>query len=375
MRVAHIITGLTDGGAEAVLYRLCRKCHAHEHLVVSLTEEDKYGPLIRALGVPVVSLRMPPGRVRLSAIWRLRALLREQRPDVVQTWMYHADLIGGAVARWSGSKNVVWGVHHTTLDPQKSKRATIWVARACARLSHYVPQRIICCAESTARIHSELGYDSDKLVVVNNGYDLQEYGPDPDLGRSLRRSLGVPADRPLIGMVGRFDPQKDHENLLKALAILRARGDRFSCLLVGRGLDETNERLTGWIRDLRLTECVIVLGQRSDIPAIMNALDFHVLSSAYGEAFPNVLAEAMACGSPCVTTDVGDSSVIVGETGWTVPAGDAEKLADGLIAAMTAMRSGLMWELRRQDCRKRIEAYFSDEAMVTRYQEVWQSGS
>ena len=375
MRTIHVITGLTDGGAEAVLYRLCRSDKHNEHVVVSLREEGKYGPMIRALGRQVICLNMLPGRIRVAGVFRLWQIIKEQRPDVVQTWMYHGDLVGGVVARMAGIRKVVWGVHHTTLDQEKSKRSTILVARICARLSHFVPRKIIFCAGSASRIHEALGYDGAKFVVVNNGYDLAEFQPDEDSGRAVRNELQIPAGSRLLGMIGRFDPQKDHENLLKALRMVHGMGYDCHCLLVGRGLSQENEHLKAQIRELELTDRVHLLGQRSDVPAIMNALDLNVLSSAYGEAFPNVLAEAMACGTPCVATDVGDTKVIVGDTGWVVPAKDSEALAEGLIEALTALGDEEAWQGRGKDCRQRIQRHFSVEAMVERYREVWRSAS
>jgi glycosyltransferase involved in cell wall biosynthesis len=319
MRTIHVITGLLDGGAEAVLYRLCRQEPSNQDAVVSLTGDGKYGPLLRAMGIPVFSLNIGPGSIPVSAVLRLRALLRNRRPDVVQTWMYHADLLGGVAARLAGIRAIIWGIHHTTLEVGASKGRTIWVAKTCARLSSFVPHKIVCCAKSAARVHEELGYESEKLVVVYNGYDLEEFRPSPDSGRAVRRELNVPVDGKLIGMVGRFHPQKDHETLLKTLSMVRSLGHDVYCLLVGPGLDRSNTQLMGWIRELGLANRILAVGPRADVPSVMNALDVHVLSSSYGEAFPNVLAEAMACGTPCVATDVGDAAMILGATGWVVP--------------------------------------------------------
>jgi glycosyltransferase involved in cell wall biosynthesis len=374
-RATHIITGLTDGGAEAVLYRLCQQKPDHCHTVISLGDDGKYGPLMRELGITVVSLNMPRGRMRLGALIQLWRLLRKSRPDVIQTWMYHADLVGGVVARLAGIKNIVWGVHHTTLERGKSKRSTIWVARICAVLSHFIPRKIICCAQSASHVHRALGYDGDKLTVVNNGYNLTEFRPNQNSGLVVRAELEIPFEALLVGMVGRFDPQKDHENLLTALAEVRSRGYDFYCLLVGKGLDNGNESLIRLIKGNGLTDRVQMIGPRSDIAAVMNALNVHVLSSSHGEAFPNVLAEAMACGTPCVATDVGDSRVIIGDTGWIVPAKDAAALASGLLLALSALDDQKDWRQRQLNSRKRIQDRFSVDAMMAKYEDVWTSVS
>lgn len=329
MHVAHIITGLNDGGAEAVLYRLCTHDEQDRHTVVSLMDEGKYGPVLRKAGIDVHCLHLPRGRLRPAAPWRLWRLLRALDPDVVQTWMYHADLIGGLAARLAGQRAIVWGIHHTTLEPGKSSRATIAIAHVLARLSRRVPCRIAVCAQRAVAVHGELGYDTGRMVVIPNGYDLARFAPDAAARARLRAQWQVPEGVPLLGMVGRFDPLKDHANLIRALGLLKGRGIDVACVLVGTGVDAGNTALRQQIEDAGLSAQVRLLGRRDDVPAVMNALDLHVLPSA-GEAFPNVLAEAMACGTPCVTTDVGDAALIVGDTGWVVPPRNPGALAAAL---------------------------------------------
>jgi glycosyltransferase involved in cell wall biosynthesis len=371
MNILHIITGLNDGGAEAVLYRLCSSDKTLQYHVVSLMDTGKYGPLLEQAGVPVVCLGMSQGRLSVSGLWRLWRLLRRQTPDVVQTWMYHADLIGGVVARLAGVRRVFWGIHNTTLERGKSHRTTIAIARLNAWLSRWVPTAIVCCAERAREVHQALGYAADKLMVIPNGYDLDRFRPDPAARARLRAEWGMDHETPLLGMVGRFDPQKDHENLLHALGRLKQAGTPFRCVLVGRGLDATNAQLAAWFEQYGLQDKVLVLGQRSDVPAVMCALDLHVLSSAYGEAFPNVLAEAMACGTPCVTTDVGDAAAIVSDTGWVVPPANSARLAEAIEAALAARDDTSVWQARREAARTRVAERFSLEKMVAAYHAVW----
>ena len=369
--MAHVITGLEDGGAEAVLARLCLQDRKHSHAVVSLTDAGKYGPLLRHAGISVHCLNMPAGRVSLRGLTSLWRILKSEQPDVVQTWMYHADLLGGLVARLAGIRPVSWGVRQTNLEPGKSKRSTIWVARSCARLSRWVPRVIVCCAESAARVHRRIGYDQRKLVVVHNGYDLSEFRPDEQSRFALRKKLRIPSAARVLGMVGRFDPQKDHESLLDALATLDLEEIDAYCILVGSAVNDRNQALTSWIQGRGLGDRVLLMGQRTDIPAVMNVLDVHVLSSAFGEGFPNVLAEAMACGTPCVATDVGDAAVIIGDTGWIVPPKDAVALAMALSAALQEHSDADRWRQRKEAARARIEQRFSMESMVRGFHEVW----
>ena len=370
MRVAHVITGLNDGGAEAVLFRLCTHDRYDRHTVISLADDGKYGGLLREQGVPVHSLGMEAGDVKAVALWKLWRLLRAEKPDVLQTWMYHADLLGGVIGRLAGVRSICWGIRHTTLEPGLSKSRTIRIAQTCARLSRWVPKKIVCCAQSAADVHAKLGYSWAKMVVVRNGYDLDRFRPDLDSRQKIRAELGVPSAAMLFGMVGRFNPQKDHANLMAALGMLRREGQDVYCVLVGHGVDCHNEKLTGWINTAGLAERVVLAGPRSDIPAVMNALDVHVLSSS-SEAFPNVLCEAMACGTPCVTTDVGDAVAIVGEAGWVVRAKDSEALGDGMRAAMQCRAEEDRWGRRKRAARERVREHFSLDAMVAQYREVW----
>ena len=373
MKICHIITGLDDGGAEAVLYRLINADKSNRHRVVSLMGAGKYGPLLEQIGVQVTCMNMPRGRVTFSGLYTLWSVLRQEKPDVVQTWMYHADLLGGALARCAGLRRIFWGVRNSSLELAKSNRKTLAIAKVNALVSRWIPTAIICCAERARQVHRSLGYDHRKLMVIHNGYDLNLFKPDSKARIRLRAEWHVDPAMPLFGMVGRFDPQKDHENLLCALASLKLDGTPFRCTLVGLGLDASNMELVTWLQKYCLNEEVILLGQRSNMPDIMNALDLHVLSSA-GEAFPNVLAEAMACGTPCVTTDVGDAALIVGDTGWVVPHENPQALADAIKDALLKSMDIEAWQVRKAAVRDRIEHYFSIHEMTEAYKLVWERG-
>lgn len=371
MQVTHIITSLNNGGAQAVLYRLCTNDTGATHTVISLMDMGKYGPMLEKAGITVHCLNMPQGKVTLSGLRKLYTLLKKRKHDAVQTWMYHADLIGGVIAKLAGVKKVFWGIHHSNLEPDKSKRSTIAIAKLCARLSKRVPMGIVCCADEALAVHAAIGYDKSKMTVIYNGYRLDQFNINSDSGNAVKQELNI-AHAPLVlGLVGRFDPQKDHANLLNALALLKEKNKDFACLLVGADINRDNMELYGQIKRLGLLEHVRLLDQRSDIPAVMNALDVHVLSSTT-EGFPNVVAEAMACGTPCVTTDVGDAALIVGDTGWVVPPSNSEQLFEAITKALNEKQSNAdAWNARQQAARQRIEENFSIETMVGKYHRVW----
>lgn len=372
MRVLHIITSLNNGGAEAVLYRLCTNDTAAHHSVISMMDMGKYGRLLQQAGIPVCCLDMPQGKLTLSGLKKLYQLLKLKNFDIVQTWMYHADLIGGVLARLIGVKTVFWGIRHSSLEKGASKKSTIFIAKLCAVLSKVIPKRIICCADAALKVHAAIGYDRSKLNVIYNGYQLERFSVNPSAGDVVRQQLAINETTKVFGMVGRFDPQKDHANLFASLSIFNQRSVDFVCLLVGTGMVDSNIELMSMLKAKDLVSNIKLLGQRSDIPEVMNALDLHILSSSFGEGFPNVVAEAMACGTPCVTTDVGDAALIVGETGWISPPRNSEAMAELIQQAITEQQTNQDdWQSRRRACRRRIEENFGMETMIRKYHQVW----
>lgn len=370
LNVLHVITGLTEGGAESSLYQLCQNDRYNVHRVVCLMDAGQYGLRFEEAGIEVVYLNMPRGRVTFAGLSRLWRTIRTLRPDVVQTWMYHANLVGGVVARLAGVKAICWGIHHSNLIPGGTERSTIWVAKVCGTLSRVVPSRIVSCSQHAVEVHRKLRYVAAKFVVVPNGYNLALLTPDAEARTRVRDEWGVDADMPLFGMVARFDPQKDHANLIAALARLKDHGWDFRCALVGGGMNADNNVLIRLLEDQGVRDQVLLIGVRSDIPAVMNALDVHVLSS-FGEAFPNVLSEAMACGTPCVSTDVGDAALIVGDTGWIVPPKDPQALAEHLALALGEHADAPMWQVRQKRAHQRVVDSFSVQRMIDGYSASW----
>ena len=374
MKVVHVITGLDTGGAEAVLFRLATAGHTPgvEHHVISLMDRGTYADRLEQAGVAVSTLGMPRGKVSVQGLIALQRLMRQLRPDVVQTWMYHADLLGGIAARLAGIKAIVWGIRQANVDPAQNRRSTLMVMRLCARLSGWLPAKIVSCSVKAAELHQAQGYRPAKFITIPNGYALEHLKPDAAARAAVRAELGIPGDAFVLGMVARYDSQKDHQNLLDALARTRLPGAGFVCLLVGSGMDAANDRLARQIADAGVASAVRLLGQRHDIAAVMNALDVHVLSSL-SEAFPNVLAEAMACGTPCVTTDAGDAALIVGEHGWVVPVRDPPALAEGIRRAHDLFDNDRKaWTAKQEACRSRIMSRFGVAQMCERYMHAWQ---
>ncbi|GAA0538478.1 glycosyltransferase [Rheinheimera aquimaris] len=372
LTIVHIINGLESGGAETSLFNLCTYDQKNRHIVISLVDEGRYYSLLKEKNIEVYCLDLKGKGLLVKKLYQLYRLLKKVRPDVVQTWMYHSDLIGGVIARLAGVRKVFWGIRNSILTPELSKRSTILVSRICSLLSYFVPYKIICCADKALSVHASLGYRRSIMEVINNGYVLSKFNQDSNLATDFLSEIKYEDTEVLLGCVGRFDPNKDHKNLLNALAIVKKQGLNFRCCLVGNQMTKDNPQLRTWINSNNLDQEVLLIGLRSDIPAVMNAIDIHILSSV-AEAFPNVICEAMACGTPCVSTDVGDAAIIVADTGWIVPASDATLLADAIVSAIKAHSDKSVWQQRSAACRSRIVDNFGVEKMVAAYQRSWSS--
>ena len=358
LRITHVITGLDTGGAEMMLYRLLTALDQEEFSsqVISVTGDGPMGEKIRSLNVPVIFLDMKSAIDGPAAVNCLVRWLRQNPTDVMQTWMYHADLVGSLAVRLAGGIPLVWGMHNSVLDAKTSKRTTHLTVKVLARLSHFAPDRILSCSQTASDLHIGLGYDAGRMVQIPNGFDLTNFYADSSARLSVRQELDIGPETMLIGAVGRFDPQKDYPNLISAAGWLHAARPDVHFLLCGEGLTEENEILMGWIYARGLQKRFHLLGRRDDVPRLMNSFDLLTTSSAYGEAFPLVVGEAMACEVPCVVTDLGDSAFLVGETGKVVPPREPAALAaawNGLLSLSVDQRAAL-----GAAARQRIETHF-----------------
>lgn len=372
MRVLHIISGLGNGGAEAVLFNLCQSDKQNDHTVISLLDEGKYGPLLKDLGFKVYALNFSYKKTNIFTFLRLVKLIRRIMPDVVQTWMIHANVIGGVAAKLTGIKKIFWGIHQTSMVNSKTNRISLLFTKINALLSNIIPTKIIYCAEKSREDQEKIGFKKIKGLVVQNGYNVESFSPKKLSGQTLHNELSISSDSILVGYVGRYHPMKDLENLIKSFTLLNQNLKNVNAVLVGSNIDNNNKELVGLLDKYKLNQNIHLIGERKDIPKFMNSIDLFALCSSYGEAFPNVLNEAMACGTPCVTTDVGDAALIVGNTGWVVPPNNANALANAINKAIEEKQSNhASWIQRENACRHRIMNNFSLEIMTKKYTQIW----
>ncbi len=270
-----------------------------------------------------------------------------------------------------GAGRVVWGLRQSDLDRNFVKRSTFWTVRLCALLSRTVPDKILCCSWATQCVHAELGYDSSKMLVIPNGFDTDHFRPSDRARLEIREELSLPPDATLIGLIARFDPQKDHKTFIAAADQLGQSYPNVRFLLCGDGVDSNNEALVAWIAETAIGDRFHLLGPRADIPRLTASLDIATSSSAYGEGFPNVIGEAMACGVCCVAADVGDSRRLLEDVGWVVPPRDSAALSEAWASALdtdVAERNK-----RGQAAREKIEKEFRLDDIVGQYEEIYAS--
>jgi glycosyltransferase involved in cell wall biosynthesis len=372
MRVVHVITGLATGGAETVLFRLMEisRSRGFQLTVVSLSGGGVFAERIRELSVPVVALGMKKGGGLAESLLRLRRVIREAEPDLIQGWMYHGNIAALFAAFLFCRKiPVLWNVRHALHAPNAEKIATRFVIRLNALLSRF-PARIVYNSAAGARQHEGMGFSSRRTVVIPNGFDAGIYKPDPGERKRVRRELGIPDGALVVGLVGRFHPVKAHSIFFKAASIVGARFLGVHLVCVGRGVSVENPEAAGMAAGAGLAGRVHLLGERSETAGLNAAFDVAV-SASLSESFPNAVGEAMACGVPCVVTDVGDSAFLVGDTGVVVEPGNPQELVRGLTTLLELVPSKR--RAMGKAARKRIVEKFSIEAMAAEYEKLYES--
>lgn len=372
IRILHVITDLDTGGAEISLCRLLKRLDPTRFLcsVLSLQDRGTKGIELEKMGIPVHTVGLSPGRLTLPNFGDLFRSVSSNRPDLIQGWMYHGNLGAWGLRWWRSVRRpvLVWNIRGTVYDLQKEKPCTRQIIKMGARLSANSDQ-IIYNSRVSSHQHERIGYCSGRTVVIPNGFDTSVFKPDRRMRQWLRSKLELSREAILIGHVARFHAMKDHNNFLAAAKILSIQYSGVHFIMIGCGIDAGNSVLQRMIRTHGLVNNIHLLGERSDMARLYAAFDIVTMSSAYGEGFPNVIGEAMACGVPCVVTDVGDTPRLVGETGRLVPPENSRKLASAwreLLEMGREARTNLGKRARR-----RIITDFSMAAMVAKYENLY----
>lgn len=371
-RLLHVINNLAAGGAENMLVRLAIALRgSFEQRVICVLDKGVLAPKLESAGIEVVALGASASMPNPLVIAALFRAIRRFRPGIVQTWLYHSDLLGGLAARAAGVKAIAWNVRGADLSWREAHPVTRAAIRMNAVLSARIPHRIVYCARSAEEAHLRLGYAAGKGLCLYNGVDVDVYRPDLAARADARRELEAGPETRLIGLFARWNAQKDHGSFFGAADLFMRRWPDVRFILAGSGIDDANPRLRSLVQATADPTRFVLLGVRHDIPRLTNALDLATSSSSWGEGFPNVIAEAMACGVLCVATDAGDAAEIVGDTGMVVPRRNPEALAaawEELLKLPPDEQAR-----RRLASRERIASHFSLSRAVEGYAAMYRS--
>lgn len=363
INVLILIRSLDHGGTQRQLIELVKGLDKTRFAITIMTFYEGGGlqfEIAGIAGVTRVSLRKQGRWDVVPFLWRLTNVVRNVQPQIVHGYAWVANELALGVGKAIGAK-VVWGLRASNIDFARYNWLSSWSFRISAWLSRFADM-IVVNSYAGRQYHLAHGYNGGRMVVIHNGIDTERFRADREAGGRVRREWGIAAHERLIGLVGRLDPMKDHPTFLRAAALLvRERSDlRFVC--VGEGSEPYKRELQSLAQELGLGTRLIWAGARDDMPAVYNALDVATSSSAFGEGFSNVIGEAMACGVPCVVTDVGDSAVIVGDSGQVVPPVHPEALLNGWTRIVDLPAEG--WAALSQAARDRIVRRYSAQQLL-----------
>ena len=328
VKVLHIISGLGQGGAEAILKKITfefAKNHNHEQVVISLTHLNFHSDVLKKNGIDVINLNIS-NFLDFKQIFKLALIVNSFKPSVVFTWMYHANFIGGIVCKILGIKKIYWNIHHAYIDSNSLSKSTRSIVYLSSLFSYIIPVKIIFCSELGYKNHIKILFSKSRSEVIFNGYESDYYVSCNILRNRMRSKFNIPENVFVIGIVARWHPVKDHFIFIEAINLLLNKSDLdILVVMVGDGVTEKNVEIVDQLKKLRIINSFVLAGPTNDVVSMYNLFDLNVLSSK-AEAFPNTLSESMLCCTPCVSTNVGDAKLIVDKYGWIADPSDSNSL-------------------------------------------------
>ena len=371
IRLTHIITGLNTGGAEMMLLKLTKSMNKNlfEITIISLSSKGILNNEFKKIGIKVNYCNIKFLRL-FSGVISLYKFLKKSKPDIVQTWLYHSDFLGGIVAYFIGVKNIVWNIRGSYIGLKLNKFHTFFIIYINGFLSKFIPKFIVSNSYECINIFSSIGYKRDIFKFIPNGFDTQKFSPNIKIRNNFRKEIKIPSNAKLIGYIARFDAQKNHYGFIKIASIIKSKFPNAYFLLAGSGIDYNNEVLIDWIDKFNLKSSFRLLGCRDDINKINSALDLY-LSPSNGEGFPNSIGEAMSCGVPCIATDVGDCKKIINNNNLITKVDDLTDFTNKTLIALNWNKK----EIKNQSflARERIKKLYSIEKVKDQYEEFYKS--
>ena len=375
-KILHIITSLSGGGAQSVLFRLVstsKKLGSNfDHEILNLSREGFYGKKFADIGVKVTNIGIPRGKFSFYYLYKIIHFLRKNDYDLVQTWMYHADFLGGILARIFTKKKVIWNIRSSNLSLKLNRWHTVLIAKICSLLSFFIPSIIIANSNKAISYHKKFGYSKKRFNLIFNGFDSLSLTRDNNKRQELRSKFDIDHKDFVIGNIARWDPQKDHKNLLEAISKINNK-QNLKLFLLGENINQQNQNLMELINKYEIKkENIILHEQTNEIYDFINIFDVTVISSV-GESFPNAIPESMLMEIPVISTKVGDiQSVLNNNSGWICEPSNSTELSIKIENAISEFElDTIKWNKRKNYCRKKIINFFHINEMVENYNNIW----
>ena len=379
MKIIHIINSLKKGGAEGNLYRLC-KFHKKKYknnidiTIVTLIKSGFYETELKNLGIKIFSLDMNK-KIKffdfIQKILKLRKFIKNQNPNIIQSWMYHSNFITLFIPKIFYNK-LFWNIRHSELNIQISKKMTILLSIICGLFSKLIPKKIIYCSERSINFHENHHfYSKNKAALVYNGYSDKTYFSLKCLRSNFRKRNKIKKSNIIIGYAGRYAKQKNIYSMLLAFSkITRNYNDVYLCM-VGRDINIQNKELNAHINDLKIDHKVIFLNEQKSLLEFYNGIDFLLLTS-HSESFPNVIAESMLCSTPVLSSDAGCSKRIIDEYGFIMANNDHRSIFKNLKRVINLFKyKKKEWNSLKKNSRLQIKKNFSIPSMANTYLKKW----
>jgi len=362
-KILHIIVGLGNGGAENTLFKLTKGLKKKfNNTVLVLNNKNSLEKKFRNEKIKLVKMNIKNKFSLIINLYKIYLVIKKNNPDLIQTWMYHSDLIGTIIGKIILKKKVIWCIRHSNLKFFKSKFSTIFISRICAILSYKFVDQIIYSSKSSLKYHKSIGYNKFKGFEIANGYDPKNFKYIKLIKRKNTN----------LGFLANYRPQKDFFTLLKSLEILNNKKIDFKCYMAGHNVDKKNQNLLNLINKLNLEKKVYLLGELKNTKPFFNKIDYLISSSSFGESFPNVIAESMLHGVPCISTDVGDSKKIISNLGWISEPSNPESLYKKILEAIKFKHTNhKKFKILKKKNRSSIIRRFHINLMCIKYSKVW----
>ena len=370
IKVLHIITSLGSGGAEGMLHRLIQASSSSvEHSVICLNKGGKYVTLMRnnKIDVLVLNLNFYSSFKGIVPILKFALSKRKQGYKIITSWLYHADLVAWFVKLICGFEGLAWNIRYTKLQQGRPSLKNWFILKILSILSNFKVNKIISCSKTAGEIHKEIGYKKEIFSIIPNGYFLDK---EKQFIKEAKEYKGTYK----ICVVARWHPQKDFENIFQALDLLKLSNINFHLTIAGNRTGPDNEELVALIKKYKLEKFCSLLGEVENVNDIYLNSHVTVLSSAYGEAFPNILAESMLNYTPCISTDIGDAAIIISDVGFIIPIGDYKPLTDALKENYRILKYEN--EVYLNNCVKgfeKVRLNYDIKSIARNYRDVWES--